>query len=202
MSYASGIDISNIQGPDYNWSQWSGKLSFAMAKASQGTSYLDPDFQRNWDSMWWLNGQGQLCRFAYHYGDPSQPAGSQVATFTNYVKRFGLMPGDNLVLDLELNQGKTPAEVSSWAQQFLHGVNGACPGHRVLVYTYPAFAQAGNCAGLNPWCLWIANYGVGSPEVPAPWKTWTFWQHSDTPVDTDYFNGTEAQLRAFCRKPS
>jgi hypothetical protein len=37
--------------------------------------------------------------------------------------------------------------------------------------------------------------------VPGPWSHWTFWQNGDTPVDTDRFNGTEAELLSFTRMP-
>jgi len=39
------------------------------------------------------------------------------------------------------------------------------------------------------------------PDVPRPWSRWTFWQKGDSPVDTDRFSGTEAQLLSFTRMP-
>lgn len=51
--------------------------------------------------------------------------------------------------------------------------------------------------------LWVANYGVSKPSLPRDWKTWLFWQWGtsltpgiQTPVDSDWFDGTEAQLDA------
>jgi len=57
--------------------------------------------------------------------------------------------------------------------------------------------------------LWIANYGVDSPLVPAPWdkNEWTLWQITDNGdgalygvesknIDLNYFNGDEASFKA------
>ncbi len=53
--------------------------------------------------------------------------------------------------------------------------------------------------------LWVANWGVTTPVVPAPWKTWTYWQFTNKgngplygaeslDLDMDWFNGDEAAL--------
>lgn len=51
--------------------------------------------------------------------------------------------------------------------------------------------------------LWVANYGVSKPALPRDWKTWLFWQWGTsltpgvtTPVDSDWFDGTEKELDA------
>ena len=85
------------------------------------------------------------------------------------------------------------------ARTILHTANSLAPTHRVLVCTNPGFAGTGACAGLEPWFLWVANYGVSAPPVPKPWLHWTFWQYTGSPVDTDRFNGTEARLLTFTR---
>jgi GH25 family lysozyme M1 (1,4-beta-N-acetylmuramidase) len=58
-----------------------------------------------------------------------------------------------------------------------------------------------NCA------LWIANYGVSSPSIPAPWASsgYAFWQYSSTGsvpgitgnCDLDTFNGSMTSLLKF-----
>ena len=200
MSNPQGIDVSAWQGV-FPWQDWAGKLQFAMAKATEGDGFTDPDFGRNWDSMWWLQPDHRLCRFAYSFFHPAQDPVVQAAHLVATVKGHGLLPGDNFVCDLEVSDGLPPGEVASRAAVFLRHVNESAPGHRVLVYTFESFAQAGNCAGLDPWFLWIASYGVPQPAVPPPWKAWTFWQTGDQPLDTDRFNGSQEQLNAFCRMP-
>ena len=206
VANAQGIDISNIQGY-FNWSVWAGRIQFGMAKATEGPhgfqgTYFDAQFARNWQQMWTLNGPGKLIRFAYHFAHPSTDPLSQADTLTTVVRQQGLKPGDHFVLDLEETDGMPASHVSQWAQAFCHRINRANPAHRVLVYTYPGFTQGGAVtAGLDPWHLWIANYGVSRPLVPSPWQDWTFWQYTGTGIDRDEFNGSEAELLEFARMP-
>jgi hypothetical protein len=65
--------------------------------------------------------------------------------------------------------------------------------------------QVGGLATYANNALWIAQYTSLCPDIPAPWSRWTFWQNSGTgtapgvggTVDTDYFNGSVADLLAF-----
>ncbi len=196
-----GIDVSSFQGA-FPWQDWRGRIGFGMCKATEGGMFTDPAFGRNWDGMLAMDPCRRFPRFAYHYFRPAQDPVVQAAHLVSTVKGRGLLPGDNFVLDLEVSDGELAPVVANRAAQFLHKVNGLAPGHRVLVYTNPSFAQAGNCAGLGSWFLWIADYGVPQPAVPPPWREWTFWQHGDSPLDLDVFNGSEEQLLQFCRMPA
>lgn len=202
MADEQGIDVAWPQGAHFPWEYEKDKIVFGMAKATEGTSLTDPDFGHNWDAMWWLRPDHRLPRFAYHFFRPNQDPVAQAVHFTATVKAHGLLPGDNLVMDLEVSDGLDAVPVAARGVTFLRTVNDLAPGHRVLVYTMPSFAEAGNCAGMGSWHLWIANYGVERPAVPEPWKDWTFWQSGDSPVDTDVFNGDEAALLEFCRMPA
>lgn len=201
-----GIDVSFAQGK-FNWTAQHGKVAFAAAKATEGLTITDPQFGNNWDGMWFLNATHTIPRFAYHYFHASDNPEDQAAHLVSTVKKHGLLPGDNLLLDLEAtasdgrNDHIAPATVASRAKACLHAINTLAPNHRVLVYTSPSFAETGACAGLEPWFLWLASYGVSKPTVPAPWKTWTMWQNSGATLDTDRFQGSEAELLAFTRMP-
>jgi lysozyme len=200
QTVVQGLDVSKWQG-DFNWKAWKGKIGFGMCKATEGDGWTDPEFGRSWDAMWWMNATHTFPRFAYHFFHPAQDPVVQAAHLVATVKGHGLQPGDHFVCDLEVSDGLRPAVVANRAVQFMHKVNELAPGHRVLLYTFPAFAQAGNCTGLNPWFLWLADYGVPAPAAPKPWQRSTFWQYSDEPIDGDRFMGTEAELLAFCRMP-
>jgi GH25 family lysozyme M1 (1,4-beta-N-acetylmuramidase) len=59
-------------------------------------------------------------------------------------------------------------------------------------------------AALTRFPIWIAQYTEAqSPNVPKPWKTWTFWQHSQggkVPgisglLDLDRFQGSLEDLK-------
>lgn len=197
MSRPHGIDVSNWQGA-FDWAPWKGQISFAAAKATEGTNFADAEFAHNWAGMKSIG----VHRFAYHFAHTDKSVFDQAAFFVDTVKAQGLHTGDNFILDLEVNDGQTPATVSAWGNEFCHEVHKRAPGHRVLVYTYPYFAEQGNCADLGGYKLWIANYNVASPTVPAPWTDWTFWQYTDQGkgnIDHNVFNGTKLQLRHFCR---
>jgi lysozyme len=206
MSQPTGIDVAYPQG-SYNWNAQRGKISFGMCKVTEGLTITDPDWVHNWNSMWSLTAAHTLPRFAYHFFHASDDPVKQAERFVSTVKAHGLLAGDNLVCDLEAtesngtNDNVAPATTAARARQFLEQLDRLVSGHRVLVYTSPSFAEAGNCAGMSSWALWIANYGVSKPTVPRPWPTWSFWQRGDSPVDTDVFNGTEAQLLSFTGMP-
>jgi lysozyme len=201
LTVVQGIDISAWQGTPFPWGKWKGRIGFGLVKATEGDSETDPDFGANWDSLWWLQDDHRFPRFAYGFFHPAQDPVVQAAHLVATVKGHGLLPGDNFVLDLEVSDGLPPSAVAGRARECLQHVNELAPGHRVLPYTFPAFAQAGNCEGLDPWYLWLADYGVPAPTAPRPWDRATFWQYTDQPIDGDRFMGGEDQLLAFTRMP-
>ena len=205
LTTVQGIDVSRWQGA-FDWKAHAGKIGFGMAKATEGLDFTDPEFGNNWNGMWELG--RMMPRFAYHFLHAAENPAAQAERLVATVKPHGLLPGDNFVLDVEatdsgtgLNDEEARAVVAQRSKIFLQRVNALAPGHRVLVYTGVSFAQEGNCAGLDPWYLWVADYGVSVPKVPAPWHQWTFWQWSGNPLDLDRFNGTTAALAAFARMP-
>jgi lysozyme len=191
---ARGIDVSNAQGPSFDWAAERGRISFAFIKATEGITYIDPDFARNWQQAREIG----VVRGAYHFGHPADAPDSAAGAFLAEVRRQGLEAGDMLALDLEVTDGRTPAEVSAFARAWCAYVAGAA-GRKPVVYTNQSFAEAGNCAGLGGYPLWIAEWSApaGQPSVPAPWTGWAFHQYTDSPVDQDVFHGDEAALRAF-----
>lgn len=201
----NGIDVSRWNGA-FNWKAQAGKIEFAAAKATEGLDITDPQFGNNWNGMWELN--RLMPRYAYHFFHAAEDPVAQAERLVATAKSHGLLPGDNFLWDMEatddetgLNDEERPAVVAARVRIALQHVNALAPGHRVEVYTNLAFAEAGNCDGLGAWYLWLADYGVTTPRVPAPWHQWTHWQWSGNPLDLDRFNGTVDALRAFTRMP-
>lgn len=196
MGYATGIDISDNNG-EFDWSPWGG-IDFAFIKATEvgpNGLYLDSQFERNWVQAW-DRYDGRLVRVAYAFGHPGESVERQVKALHERVAPR-LRPGDHFMLDLEVSDGLPPAEVAKFGQAFCHQMNRAAPEHRCIVYTDPGFAGAGNCDGLGPWRLYIADWGAPEPAVPAPWQAWMFWQFEqggNGQPDRDVFNGDRARL--------
>lgn len=198
MADAAGVDVSNFQ-PSFDWQAERGRISFAFIKATEGTTFTDPDFATNWRQAKAVG----LVRGAYHFANPKNPAADEVSSFLSVVRAQGLRRGDLLALDLEVTDGLPPSQVAGYAQAWCAGVARAT-GHTPVVYTFLSFAQQGNCAGLGRYPLWIAEPSAppGRPSVPGPWTTWAFHQYGTTlvgsnTVDVDVFHGDAAALRAF-----
>jgi lysozyme len=197
---ATGIDVSNFQGAGFDWHDYP-HISFAGVKATEGTTFSDPDFARNWQQMWDVY-DGRLVRIAYCFAHPAEDMAAQADMLVGHAREHGLKDGDHFAIDLETTDGLPPAEVARFGAEFSARVNKVAPGHRCLAYTFLDFAQLGNCADQGPWRLWLADYDVAVPTVPAPWKRWSFWQSGGSGLDVDQFNGDRVALLDFARMPA
>jgi hypothetical protein len=190
-----GVDVSSYQGPPADWKSAAGKISWAAVKMTElepgGIKYVNPDAAADWA---WLK-QNNKGRVAYLFGHPSVSAAETVAFFVSELTKLGLEDRDGIALDLETADGKSAAAVDAWAlsvQQDLARQLGRTP----LLYTFLSFAQAGNCARLGHYPLWIADPSSkeGHPHVPAPWKAWAIHQYVITgPIDRDIANYASLQ---------
>ena len=193
-----GIDVSHHQGAI----SWKGvskmaykhmRIQFVFMKATQGSYFVDPHFDRNWRQA----GRAGVPRGAYHFFDPSQNAIDQVENFRKKVK---LNKGDlPPVLDVE-RRGNLPLfefhyAVLTWLQEVerIYGV-------RPIVYTYASFYRDYLSPILGDYPLWVAHYT--NSAAPSISRNWHFWQLSDrsnidgisTFVDFNVFNGTAAEF--------
>ncbi|WP_165781052.1 glycoside hydrolase family 25 protein [Streptosporangium minutum] len=187
-----GIDVSNWQGA-VDWDHHADNgVSFAFAKATEGSTFTDKWFGRNWTGMresWMVCG-------AYHFARPAGDPETQAGHFLRAVQQAGGMRrGDLLALDLETNDHLPARRVAGFARRWCQAVVDQA-GVRPVIYTFLTFALNGNCAGLEGYPLWIAapDDPRGRPDVPGPWDRWTIHQHSHIPVDRNVFRGTRADL--------
>jgi lysozyme len=206
MHFPQGIDVSDNNG-EFDWSAWNGHIEFAMIKATEGPfdeypeGLTDTQFSRNWHEAKAIG----VKRFAYHFLHPDHDPAEQAKQFVKAVEDEGLTSDDGLVLDFETYDSagsEYTVRVAFNAWVFCKEVERLRPANRLLVYTYPAFAEMGFCALLTHWPLWLADWNVASPAIPVPWRSWTFWQYAQgrlgTP-DLDRFHGTEKDLESFLR---
>jgi lysozyme len=195
-SQATGIDVSHFQGT-VNWTEVAGSgVAFAFAKATDGITYVDPDFAVNWPAMQ----SAGLLRGAYHFYEPADDPASQAQ---NFLSTVSLASGDlPPVLDVETLGDVSSGELWSGVAAWLQAVQ-AATGRQPILYLAPEFWDDNSPdLALTSYPLWLADY-ASQPTLPNGWTTWHFWQHSETgtvpgvstSVDLDLFNGTLAQLQ-------
>jgi GH25 family lysozyme M1 (1,4-beta-N-acetylmuramidase) len=203
-----GIDVSDYQGT-VNWtSVKNAGYSFAVIKATEGTTFTASTFASNWAN----SKAAGLVRGAYHFARPGTSptvSGNAIAQANFFINTVKPIKGDlQLACDFEDNSNSlSQANMGAWLTAFVGQI--ATVTHRpALVYTYPAFWSNMPSNWTNPNCgLWIANYGVSSPSIPSPWASsgYAFWQYSSTGsvsgisgnVDLDTFNGNSSLLLKF-----
>ncbi len=175
----AGVDVSSFQGPPSTWSREAGNIAWAGVKLTElqpgDVRYVNPDAAADWDYL----ARNKLGRIAYLFGHPSVNVLATVEFFTTELRNLGLSDPDGVMLDLEVTDGLGPAQVDAWAAEVMASLRSRL--HRMpVLYTYLAFAEAGNTASLGEYPLWISDPSSpeGHPRVPAPWKTWTIHQYS------------------------
>lgn len=200
-----GVDTSSYDG-NVDWMKVAETKKFAWLRVSHGLEH-----DKTFAQMWPLARAAGVIRGAYHYFLPNQPLQPQIDYFIQTIGK--LEPGDlPPCLDLE--------EPEAWASipknqrvplilKFLNALEKAF-GITPFVYMSPNFVESvlgtANAAPLKRYPLWIANYRVPQPKVPAPWTDWLFWQFeakgtvpgipNDGDCDLDVFCGSMDQLMA------
>lgn len=224
----NGIDISRYDGI---WDADKAKLAgceFVFIKASQ-SNYSDPMFSINRVKA---KAAGILRGF-YHYFDwlnISTVTGKKQAEYL--LSLIGNDPPElPLIIDCEYQQIRNnsgvleiitlPSNAIHHIQDFASEIINA--GLRVGIYTGVGFWDASHTDPFwkDPYWkqlpLWVANWEVNVPRIPAPWNTlpvgqqYKFWQWrcsrnkadclkygtSGNEIDLNYFNGTLEELKVF-----
>lgn len=196
-----GVDVSYYQGAVDFDELAGGGFGFAIARISDGIDHPDDRFADNWSAI----AKAGLVRGAYQFFEPGEDAAAQANLVVDAVGVLGArdLP---VALDLETTSGVAASELASRVEVWLARVE-AGTGKRPLIYSVASFWNRleTDAGGVYP--LWVADYGVSCPALPASWTTWTLWQRSgsgrapgiSTPVDLDVFNGTSSDLLAFAR---
>ncbi len=156
-SVVSGIDVSHHQGT-VDWEAVAGAgISFAYAKATEGSNFVDSQFAANWTGM----KNAGIVRGAYHFFRPAAPVKAQVDQFVSVVKAMG---ADDLPRVLDVEEARTSAGqdewkafpiaqripiVLEWLEQAEEGL-----GRRPAIYTRRGFVKScfGDPGGLTE-CL-------------------------------------------------
>jgi lysozyme len=198
------MDVSYYEGTiDWTAAHASG-IAFAFIRVSDGTAFHDPKFASYWSAA----KAAGVIRGPYQFFRPTQNVMAQADLLISAIGGT-YTPGDlPPVIDVEDTGGLGPSVVASRVRQWVDRVHAAL-GVTPIIYTGKYFwrDQVGGPTSFASNPLWIAQYTTLCPDLPAPWSTWTFWQHSETGsvagisghVDLDKFNGTLADLTAFAQ---
>ncbi|KAI0044264.1 glycoside hydrolase family 25 protein [Auriscalpium vulgare] len=207
-----GIDVSHFQGT-VNWNTVKANgVSFTFIKATEGTTFTDPNFSTNYVG----SANAGLIRGAYHFAHPDESSGATQANF--FLAHGGGWSSDGITLpgalDIEANPsgaecyGLSASAMVSWLSDFSNtyhsstGVGTYTLNDRgaIVIYTTTSWWQSctGNSAAFSNNPLWIAHFASAIGTLPAGWSVATFWQFADSgsnPGDQDLFNGSLAGLQ-------
>jgi lysozyme len=193
-----GIDVSHFQG-SVNWQEVrQAGIKFAIAKASEGQTSVDPQFHNNWQN---IKAAG-LLRGAYHFFDAGVDG---VAQARHFLQTASVGAGDlPPVIDVEAAASANNVTILQEVQNWLDTVEQAL-NRLPMIYTTASFWNSHLNHNFGNYPLWVAEYGAGVPKIPAGWSNWQFWQYSQSgkvsgvagSVDMDYFNGSYEDLLAF-----
>jgi len=202
-----GIDASEYQG-NVDWQRVADSgITFVIHRATKGNDYIDPTYPGNK-----AEAEAAGIRFtAYHYAKPSGREDDARREAELFLANADLGTG-NLIpaLDLEQAGGMNPTKLKAWVGIWLRRVTDEL-GVKPIIYTSPSFWRSfmndTRRFARHGHKLWIANWFVRHPDVPAKdWAGhgWTFWQYSNSGhvpgingrVDLDRYNGrTFAKVR-------
>lgn len=215
-----GIDVYAGSGV-ITWSTVkNADITFAWAKATEGTYYQDANFVDNQ-----VNGKAAgVYLGAYDFSRPDLYTPTTEANyFWNYAGSYIKNDGKTLMpmLDVETFNGYAGASsYSDWVNQWCHSIQTNAAAHGVSV-TPVIYISACNASYLDTsvsqWIPWIASYNGQNPQTGTPWNTctsyerwgpgvWTAWQFTSSAIipgvpgnssgycDEDVFNGTSSSL--------
>lgn len=193
----AGIDVSKYQGA-VRWPEVKkAKVHFVFVRVSDGVDAPDERFEDNWAGA----KAAGLYRGAYQYFRPSADPLAQARLYVSAVRR--LRKGDlPPVLDVETLEGLAAKDVVAAIRGWMAFVTKQL-GRTPILYTNASTWKALGAPELGVSMLWLAQWGVDCPTLPAGFAQWHFWQHSsdgrvagiDGAVDLDWFFGSLDELR-------
>lgn len=192
-----GVDVSSYQG-EIDWDVLSKEnISFTFIKATEGSSFIDEKFKKNWDN----SNETSLKVGAYHFFSYDSSGETQADNFISTVpKRLGMLPP---VVDIEFygdKKGNLPNKEST--QETLNSLLAKLEDHYGMKPIIYATSKSYNLYikdSYKDYPIWIRDV-LSKPTLPDK-KGWSFWQYSDHQkllgyngkekfIDMNVFNGS------------
>ena len=183
------LDVSRYQGNiDFEQVASSSQVRYVFAKATESTSYIDPQFSRNIAAA----RDAGIKVGAYHFFSDKSSAKAQATHFLNTIQQQGLdlLP----VIDVEVCRNYSPSALVDSLQVMLDCVEKAF-GQKPMIYSSVSFFRHYLQDYFEGYPLWLAKY---DKEAPSNISTeYILWQFSDmgkirgidSPVDVSEFVG-------------
>lgn len=167
-----GCDVASFQGT-IDFDALKTQVGFVIAKATEGTGFVDPMFSRNWSEAKRVG----LRAGGYHFARPDlgTSPGDEAAYFLDNLPP--IEAGDLLALDYEAQWN---GDVVGWCKAFLDAIRDRS-GHRALIYLNLSLIRGHDWSPVidGGYPLWLATYDNDPDNTPqTPWpavviKQWT-----------------------------
>ncbi len=192
-----GIDVSHYQKRiDWNLVE-DQPLDFVFVKATEGLSYKDSLFCRNWTE---LNNRN-LIKGAYHFYYPQL---DPVLQAQNFIETVELQKGDlPPVLDFEVVQRQSKKEIVKGLKEWSTEIEEAYD-IKPIIYTNLKMYNKYIKGDFDGYKVWIARYNDIAPDMPFN-QGWDFWQYGNRgrvegiegDVDLNVFHGSLDDLQDY-----
>ena len=195
-----GVDISHHQGIIEWDSVMTDNISFAFVKATEGYTFKDTLFNRNWEEMKRVG----IKRGAYHFfrgnTDPKKQA-------MNYIETVSLDSGDVVpILDIEKIDGVSIPTLIKNAKIWLVEIEKVYKV-KPMIYAGQYFYNKYLANSFKGYPLWIAEFTKGKP-VLVDGRKYYIWQYSERGivkgikgrVDLNTFYDGYEVLGSLCKK--
>ncbi len=193
-----GIDVSHHQSHVVWDSVVQEGVHFAFLKATEGLTFQDSLYCRNWSDARRVG----IKRGAYHFYRPTLPAREQAENFKSVVDiQEGDLPP---VLDVEVLDGVSKVHLLTGILNWLYLIE-IHYGVRPILYTNLKFYNKYLAGHFDEYPIWIARYNTREP-ILACGREWQFWQYGNRGriegiegfVDFNVFHGTYEELESLC----
>jgi lysozyme len=166
---ARGVDVSSWQHPNnvpIDWDEVARQgYTFAIIKATQGDSYVNPWLRRDYDDAF----AAGLLVGVYHYFDAAVEPTKQAENFVGCL--LGMRLDLGTWLDLEVT-APNKYTLAGYVNGFMAAANDARPG--TGLYCSEAIMTELQEANVSPPSWWVAEWGDDKPP-----KGSTIWQYGD-----------------------
>jgi len=206
-----GIDVSKW-GEEIDWHAVISNLNprFVFLQAyhigkDEASSYANPRFANYRRALQRLG----LLHGAYLRCHPNANAETSTRRFwTVYTPQAGdILPTLDIEDDYDNRCGLPVQRRINEIERMVQLVSTRLGGLKPMIYTKArVWSELGNPIQFADCPLWVTDYHLTSePTVPPPWSRFNFWQFAENlhgngvsgTYDSDYFNGTEDDLRAY-----